>query len=266
MSQHEARDGVHIDLSDLPTQADIPLRDLSVSKFNPRRRYDPETIKEFANSIEKDGLIQNLVARPDGNGGFEVVAGSRRFRALQHLHGEKSDETARCNVHDYDDETAKRITLVENLQNEELTYVEEARGLAQLVTVEYREDENDEPVEESFLEYINAVREQDLSVQVPSLEKPPVRHVAEEVGMSPSNVNVRLSLLPLSTHVRGLVEDGDLNSEVARYISTLRLVPDAEFRDTAMTQLAEQYKGAGGKGFVKEVAKSAFCLESPRSV
>lgn len=225
------------------TSENIPLRDLEVSPFNPRRRYDPEGIEELASSIKNDGLIQHLVVRPGANGTYEVVAGSRRLKALQQLHGAESEHPVKCEVHELDDETTKRLTLIENMKREDLTYVEEARGLAQLVTVEYREDEHGEPISETYDEYINAVKDDQHAIHAPSHHVSSVEELATDVDLTGSIIANRLPLLVLPEGVQQSLENGEILERTAFAISKLRHIPDPEFRDAAMHRLSETHAG-----------------------
>ncbi|MFO7588616.1 MAG: ParB/RepB/Spo0J family partition protein [Gemmatimonadota bacterium] len=113
--------------------AELPVRDVALSRvrpnpFQPRRAFDDETLAELETSIRENGLLQPIVLRPAARG-FELVAGERRFRALQRL----GWETAPAIVRELSDEQMLLLALVENLQREELNAIEEAGAYQQLV-------------------------------------------------------------------------------------------------------------------------------------
>jgi ParB family transcriptional regulator, chromosome partitioning protein len=105
----------------------IPLCDIQPSPNNPRRGL--KQIEALAQSIAAYGLLQPLVVRPCSRGGFELVAGHRRLAALQRLGWERAPALVR----DVSDEQAYVLTLVENLQREDLSPREEADALADLI-------------------------------------------------------------------------------------------------------------------------------------
>lgn len=99
----------------------IDLEQLQPNTFNPRRYFDEESLKRLAQSIQEDGLLEPLVVRQVDDG-FEIIAGARRFRALQ-LAGETA---ADCKVlSDISEEKARLLALVENLNREDLSPIEE---------------------------------------------------------------------------------------------------------------------------------------------
>ena len=95
----------------------------------PRVQFKEEAIDELADSIAERGVLQPILLRPHGDGGFEIVAGERRWRAAQRarLH------TIPAIVRDIDDSAAAEIALIENVQREDLNAIEEAEGYRQLI-------------------------------------------------------------------------------------------------------------------------------------
>jgi ParB family chromosome partitioning protein len=113
--------------------ADLPIREVELARvrpnpFQPRREFDDEALGELEASIRENGLLQPIVLRPAGRG-FELVAGERRFRALQRLNW----ETVPAIVRELGDEQMLLLALVENLQREELNAIEEAVAYQQLI-------------------------------------------------------------------------------------------------------------------------------------
>lgn len=106
----------------------ISTDQLRISAFQPRRRLDPATIAELAASIADKGVLQPLLVRPAA-GGYEIVAGERRFRAAQ----QAGLKTVPAVVKTLSDRDTLEIAIIENLQREDLTPVEEARAFQQLL-------------------------------------------------------------------------------------------------------------------------------------
>src|SRR5438132_547587 len=106
---------------------ELAIADIRPNPYQPRRDVDPAALDELTASIRKAGLLQPVVVRqaPGGaNGGFELIAGERRLRACQALGWEKIPAVKR----EVDDRTVLTLALVENLQRDDLSPVDEARG------------------------------------------------------------------------------------------------------------------------------------------
>ena len=121
------------EMLDEPETTDLPIREVELVRvrpnpFQPRREFDDEALGELETSIRENGLLQPIVVRPAGRG-FELVAGERRFRALQKLKW----QTAPAIVRELGDEQMLLLALVENLQREELNAIEEAVAYQQLI-------------------------------------------------------------------------------------------------------------------------------------
>ena len=115
-------------------QASNQLQELAIDQVvpnphQPRKVIDPEAIRDLAASIESEGLLQPIVVRPTDKG-YELIAGERRWRAHQYL--EKPTILAR--LLDASDLSSASLSLIENLQREELNPVEEALGYQSLVS------------------------------------------------------------------------------------------------------------------------------------
>ena len=106
------------------------LTQLQPGKYQPRTRMDEGSLYELAESIKSQGVMQPVLVRPVATGGYEIIAGERRFRAAQ-LAGLDSLPVL---VRDVPDESAAVMALIENIQREDLNAIEEAQGLQRLVT------------------------------------------------------------------------------------------------------------------------------------
>jgi len=160
--------------------AHIPLDQIHPNPKQPRKRFDHESTAALAESIRAQGIIQPVVLRPRAAGGYELVAGERRWRAAREANLEKLPALVR----DAADRDALLLGLVENVAREELTPIEEARAYALLVD------------------------EFELSLG----------DIAERVGASKPAVSNRLRLLELSDDILGMVERGELTEGHARAV------------------------------------------------
>ena len=109
-----------------PSQIDIDL--IEPSPYQPRTRFREEALEELARSIQSSGIIQPLVVRPIGNR-FQLIAGERRWRAAQRAGLTKVSAIVR----QVPDELALEMTLVENIQREDLNAIEAARAFERLM-------------------------------------------------------------------------------------------------------------------------------------
>ncbi|MBZ5538974.1 MAG: ParB/RepB/Spo0J family partition protein [Acidobacteriia bacterium] len=109
-----------------PRQIDIDLID--PSPFQPRTRFREEALEELARSIQNSGIIQPLVLRPVGSR-FQLIAGERRWRAAQRAGLARVPAV----LHAVSDEKALEMTLVENIQREDLNPIEQARAFERLM-------------------------------------------------------------------------------------------------------------------------------------
>jgi ParB family chromosome partitioning protein len=109
-----------------PQQIDIDL--IEPSPFQPRTRFREEALEELARSIKASGIIQPLVVRPVGSR-FQLIAGERRWRAAQRAGLTKVSSIIR----QVSDELALEMTLVENIQREDLNAIETARAFERLM-------------------------------------------------------------------------------------------------------------------------------------
>jgi ParB family chromosome partitioning protein len=162
---------------------ELPVTAIRPNPFQPRTHFDPAELTDLTRSIESSGLLQPIVVRSTGAGTYELIAGERRWRAVQQL-GWASVPAV---VKEADDRTLLTLALVENLQRDDLSPIDEALGYQRLL--------------EEF-----AMPQQEL---------------ARMVGRDRSTVanTVRLLKLPLS--VRGLLHEKKLSEGHARALLAL---------------------------------------------
>lgn len=109
----------------------IQIERIVPNRYQPRQVFDSSKITELAESIDEHGLLQPIVVRPIEENMYEIIAGERRFRALQSLHKSQADVIIR---HMNDEETAV-VALIENIQRENLSAVEEAEAYKKLLEI-----------------------------------------------------------------------------------------------------------------------------------
>jgi ParB family chromosome partitioning protein len=159
---------------------ELPVDAIHANPRQPRRRFDAEAGSGLAESVRRQGVIQPLLVRPRAAGGYELVAGERRWRAAR----EAGQRTVPAVVREADDRDTLLLGLIENVAREQLTPVEEARAYAVLVD-----------------EFALSLGE-----------------VAERVGRSKPSVSNRIRLLELPDDVLGMLERGQLTEGHARAV------------------------------------------------
>ena len=107
----------------------VPVASIATNPLQPRKHFDPTELEELTSSIRSSGLLQPLLVRPKGAGSYELVAGERRFRAIQSLGWRE----APVHVRELDDQAVLTVALIENLQRADLNPIEEAEGYQELV-------------------------------------------------------------------------------------------------------------------------------------
>lgn len=174
------------------TRDDVPatggFRELAVSTigpnpYQPRREFDETQLKELADSIAASGLLQPIVVRSRPEGRYELIAGERRFRAIQRLGWQKVPAV----VKDVDDRALLTLALIENLQRDDLSPIDAAMGYQRLM--------------------------QEFTM--------PQQEVARLVGKDRSTVSNTLRLLRLPNDVQELLQHRTLSEGHARALLAL---------------------------------------------
>lgn len=107
----------------------LPISQITPNRYQPRAVFNEDKIKELAQTIHTHGMIQPIVVRKMDDEMYELIAGERRWRAVQTLEW----ETIPAIIRDMNDAETASVALIENLQREELTVIEEAQAYAKLL-------------------------------------------------------------------------------------------------------------------------------------
>ncbi len=171
-------------LTEAPAQGELPVEEIGANPYQPRTRFDEETIQELAASIKSAGVLQPvLVRRVPGADGYQLVVGERRLRAAI-VAGLKRIPAI---VREVGDREMMELALVENVQREDLNPIEEARAYQTLV------------------EKLGLTHDQ----------------VSERVGKQRASITNSLRLLSLASDVREMVSRGTLSAGHARALLAL---------------------------------------------
>lgn len=107
----------------------VPIDSIVPNRLQPRTVFDEEKIRELSDSIREQGVIQPLIVSPKGNGRYELIAGERRLRASR-LAGLEQVPVV---IKEVDDESLLELSIIENIQREDLNAIEEARAYQELI-------------------------------------------------------------------------------------------------------------------------------------
>ncbi|MBF0714439.1 ParB/RepB/Spo0J family partition protein [Gemella sp. GH3] len=120
-----------VGISDEDVLKEIFIDKIIPNKYQPRYEFDDDKIIELADSIKQNGLLQSITVRELDNGFYELIAGERRLRALRYLRL----ETTKAIVKELTDEQMATLALIENIQREELSPIEEAYAYQKLLEI-----------------------------------------------------------------------------------------------------------------------------------
>lgn len=108
---------------------EVMLSEIEPNRDQPRKDFDEKALSELADSIKKHGLLQPILVRTKPNGGYEIIAGERRWRACRMA----ELRTVPVVIREMDEREVMEVALIENLQREDLNAVEEAMGYRSLM-------------------------------------------------------------------------------------------------------------------------------------
>jgi len=161
-----------------PGVTELRITTIEPNRDQPRKLFRDDQLAELANSIREHGIIQPIVVTKQENGFYQIIAGERRWRAAKMA----GLNTIPAVVREYNEKEASEISLIENLQRENLNPIEEAEGYKNLIS--------------SY----GMTQEQ----------------ISERIGKSRSTIANSLRLLSLNDIIKGMVENGKLSGGHAR--------------------------------------------------
>lgn len=194
----------------------IAVDKLVPGQFQPRKKFEKEALNELAQSIKENGILQPIVVRKRQAGGFEIVAGERRWRASQiaGLH------EIPALIKTFSDQDALQLALIENIQREDLDPIEEAES------------------------YQRLMEEFNLSQQL----------VAEKVGKERSSVANAVRLLVLPFEIKNMIADKVISVGHAKVILSvegkpeqMRLAKAVQAKNLSVRALEQMVKSGGHK-------------------
>lgn len=141
----------------------IPIENIQAGQYQPRQNFNPAALQELAQSIASQGLIEPIVVRTIARQRYEIIAGERRWRAAKMA----GLQTIPCLIGSYTDKQACALTLIENIQREDLNLIEEATAYRRLIDeFHYHQDEIATLVSKSRSHIANILRLLSLSENI----------------------------------------------------------------------------------------------------
>lgn len=212
----------------------VRVGEIEPNREQPRKEFDPEALAELADSIAQHGVLQPILLRPMVTGGYRIVAGERRWRAAR-MAGLSEVPAV---VREMSDAEETLFALIENLQREDLSPLEEARGYRTLMdSLGYTQEE-----------------------------------AAQAVGKSRPAVANALRLLSLPEDIRDMVEGGEISAGAAR--SLLSFEDEDEMRRAAgkakegasVRELEKLARNAGKKKVPRKSSRPQYYQEAELAV
>ena len=177
----------------------VPVNRVQPNRYQPRAIFNNEKISELAQTIHTHGMIQPIVLRRLNEEEYELIAGERRWRAVQSL----GWETVPAIIRDMNDSQTASVALIENLQREELTVIEEAHAYAKLLE-------------------LHQITQEAL---------------AQRLGKSQSTIANKLRLLKLPESVQQAIMDKKITERHARALIGLK---DPELQEKVLAEIIEK--------------------------
>ncbi|TCP20016.1 ParB family chromosome partitioning protein [Scopulibacillus darangshiensis] len=178
---------------------DVPVSEIIPNRYQPRTVFNDQKIEELAETIQTHGIIQPIVLRKTDDK-YEIIAGERRWRAVSLLQWEKVPAI----IKSFDDEQTAAVALIENLQREDLTAIEEAMAYAKLIDIHGLTQES----------------------------------LAQSLGKGQSTVANKLRLLKLPSSVQNALLEKNISERHARALIALK---DPEKQDKLLAEILEKH-------------------------
>ena len=212
----------------------VSIKEIHLPPQQPRRYFDPDALIELVNSIEQHGILQPLLVRPLSSGGYELVAGERRYRAAS----ESGLAEVPAVIRQLSNSDALSLALIENLQREDLNPVEETEGILQLLSL-HLETTVEEVI--SLLHRLNNESKGKVTRNVTGKETVErVEKLFNSIGtMSWSSfVRNRLPLLKLPQDIRKALQSGKIAYTKAAVIARIK---DEQARNSLLSETIKNH-------------------------
>jgi len=224
--------------------------------WQPREHFDEAALQELADSIATQGVVQPIVVRQKGDGRFEIVAGERRWRAAQKAGLSKVPAV----IKNFDDKTAAAVSLIENIQRENLNPLEESSALKRLIDeFDMTHQQVADSVARSRASVSNLLRLQDLNPDVKALL------AMRDIEMGHARALLAIDGMEQSSVARDVARKGLSVREteaLIRKICAPAKKPKITRKDPDIANLEQRLtEYLGAQVSIKQKAKGKGCLE-----
>lgn len=201
----------------------LDIASIEANPYQPRRQFEPRALKELAQSISENGLLQPVTVRQTGEQSFQLISGERRLMACRILEMERIPAI----VEEVDDEKSAIFALIENLQRSDLNYFEQAEGMQRL------------------MECAGLTQEQ----------------LARKLGKAQPTIANKLRLLGFSRELRMKMIDGGLTERHARAL--LRLPDEQSVEEAIQYVVENRLNVGDTEKFVESLLNPVQTIEAP---
>lgn len=216
----------------LESPMELPIEKIALPKFQPRQYFDKDKLVDLTKAIEAHGILEPLLVRKTSSDAFELVAGGRRYRAAQLAGLEKVPVV----VLSLTDGEALEVAILENLQREDLSPIEETEGILRLLETRLNLERA------KVISLLYRMRNENMVTSrrnvSPNENSQIVETIFSHVGISPKSfVETRLPLLKLPTELLEALRSGQIAYTKAKAIASLK---EEEFRSCLLNQAISQ--------------------------
>jgi ParB family transcriptional regulator, chromosome partitioning protein len=224
---------------------EVAIAKIDLSPHQPRNYFDPEKMQELVASIKLHGVLEPILLRPQGKDRYQLVAGERRFRACQEI----GHSTIPAIIKQLSDEEASLISLVENLQRENLNPVEETEAILQILALKLKISQ--EQVAAALYRMRHELRGEVEKTASSSLDHEIIKSTFDAFGLVKweTFISHRLPLLNLPEQILEALRKGQIEYTKATAIATVKdgekqqlLLAAAINKNLSLAEIKEQIK------------------------
>ena len=242
-------------LDKLRTSKSVPIESLKPNRYQPRRHFDEEQLDHLAESIRDKGMLQPILVRRFGDqpNAYEIIAGERRWRAAQRAQLHEVPVL----IKDLTDLEALEVALVENVQRQDLTAIEEALGYKRLADeFGYTQEQLAHGVGKSRSHIANLLRLLTLP--------PPVQWMVETGELTAGHARALIGTSDPETLAKRIVEQGLTVRQIEQLVAGANADPEAPLPSEPPPKTGR--KSTGGEAVPADAAKDADTLALERSL
>lgn len=245
----------------------IPLEDIRPNAYQPRKEFDDESLDDLTNSIKTYGVLQPIVVRKAGKSGYEIIAGERRWRACKRA-GLKEIPAI---IKDAGDSETAVMALIENLQRENLSFLEEAEGYRQLMQdYGFTQEQLAQKLGKSQSTIANKIRILKMSpeiLKIISREKLSERHARALLKLPDEKLQMQilkqiiekdLNVRQTEEQIDRIIESMENEREKEKKKSFKMAIKDVRIFVNSVRKLVKNIKEAGIKAGYREIDKGEY--------